>query len=114
MKEARVFVEKADFEEYLSRTPEINSTLLIEHQAYQTLDVGNIEYFNFEPLTLKFYPYQDFYLLKNPIDNKLYLGDINLGGHVGAFRIMKINRQDIFDRPDFLKGYYENYSAKMW
>ncbi len=56
MKEKRIFVERADFEEYLSSNPEVNSTLIVEHPVYQVLDVGNVVYFNFEPLILKFRP----------------------------------------------------------
>ena len=65
-------------------------------------------------IILGFGEYDKFFLLQDLETNLLYLGDVNLGGHLPQARITRIQREDIFEKSEFLKSWYQNYSENFW
>lgn len=109
-----IFVDEQEFRCFLESHPEADHYFTSYNTHYQLLDVRDVEYFNLEQILLDFKPFKQFYLLRNPLDNHLYLGDINLGGHGARFRIMRIRREDLFTNLEELNSWYDNFSEKMW
>jgi hypothetical protein len=109
-----IFVDEQEFRSFLESHPEVEHPLMPSNALYQPLDVGNVEYFNLEQIILNFEPFKQFYLLRHPINNHLYLGDVNLGGHGGRFRIMRIRREDLFTNLVELNSWYDNFLERMW
>lgn len=114
-----IFSSREELELFLAQHPEVESK---EHELYQPVDVSFEQFRSLQTIVLEFEPYKgfsprlnrDFSLGMDRKTNILYLDADNLGGHGGRWRIVKIVRRDIFERPDFLESWYRDYAAKFW
>ena len=110
-----VFNDLERFQKYLREHPEIELKDDYDVEPYKLIDV--VKYSEWERLRqiiLGFGEYDKFFLLQDLETNLLYLGDVNLGGHLPQARITRIQREDIFEKSEFLKSWYQNYSEKFW
>lgn len=88
---------------------------VVEDSLYELVDVVNFqEWDKFDKLQLSFDPYDRLFLLVHPDTKRLYLGDVNLGGHLPRARIVEISRSDLIERPNYIKSWYLSHSEKFW
>lgn len=102
-----------EFRLFLNAHPE-NGNAYPDCKLNMPYDIPFTEFKLLEKVTITFNNYREFYLFKHPITNEIFLGDLNLGGHVARCRLIKITRSSIFEQPNDLLEWYENYSKKMW
>ncbi|WP_020537984.1 hypothetical protein [Lewinella cohaerens] len=104
------FIRREDFEEYLGINHHEN-----EDELHKLIEVKSIdEWKSYDQFMLNFGEYDQLFLLIEPITRRLFLGDVNLGGHFPRARIVEISRSDLFDKPSYVKSWYMDFSKRFW
>jgi hypothetical protein len=109
----RKFNTKDDFIEFLAKRPE-KGKLFNDIDLNSPYDLSFQDYDLFEALAITFDKYKNFHLLIHPKTNELVLGNINTAGHTARCRIVKIERNDIFNRPESIRNWYDNWAWEIW
>jgi len=104
---------KTDFIDYLAQNNETGQAYLdlIIGKPY---DISPNEFTKLESFTITFDNFDKFYILRHKLTNELFLGDMNLGGHGARCRIIKVERDDFFNKSAELIIWYDNWSSKIW
>lgn len=115
MNQIKEFISEKEFKEFDLNHSE-NGNLYEEMETDIPFDVNISDFLKLEWIILSFGDYRDneVALKFSKTTNQLFIGDMNDAGHAPKCRIIKINREDIYNCSAKIIQWTKNRSYNIW